>query len=201
MAVKARATDELDKIKNAVFLLLEKRGARLSPRIVVSFSVEECNLHERDEFIEYWSQYVDAIRVNETYSDERKIRKEVSASGRYPCREIYDSMTIDYNSDVRICCLDGYRETNLGNVFRDGVSNVWNGEELRKIRKIHETNNYKKYKFCQTCEQWAGFKVTKEKVDKDILIRSNDFTTYYNRLDRWDVWENKLKRYDKYQLE
>ena len=25
--------------------------------------------------------------------------------------------------------------------------------------------------------------------------------TVLDRLDRWDVWENKLKRYDKYQLE
>jgi radical SAM protein with 4Fe4S-binding SPASM domain len=194
--VKTRATDELEKIKKAVFLLLEKRGDRLRPRVVVSFSVEESNLDERDEFVEYWTQHVDAVRINEVYSDDRKIQKEISAPERYPCREIYDSMTIDYNGDVRICCLDGYRETNLGNVFKDSVYSVWHGEELQRIREVHETNNYEKYKFCQTCEQWAGFKITKERMENQLLVRGNDFTTYYNRVDRLDTWSNESKRDD-----
>ena len=67
---------------------------------------------------------------------------------------------------MRICCLDGYRETNLGNVFEDGLYNVWNGEEFQRIRGIHEAGEYEKYKFCQTCEQWAGFKITKEKNNR-----------------------------------
>ena len=194
--VKTRATDKLDKIKNAVFLLLEKRGARRSPRIVVSFSAEECNISEREDFVEFWIKHVDAVRVNEVYSDKRKIKKEITVSKRYPCREIYDSVTIDYNGVARICCLDGYRETNLGNVFEDGLYNVWHGEELQRIRKIHETNDFEKYNFCQTCEQWAGFKITKEKEEKGLLIRGNDFTTYYNRIDGLDTWSNESKRDD-----
>jgi len=194
--LKTRATDQLEKIKTAVFLLLEKRGAQRSPRIVVSFSAEECNVCEREDFVDFWVQHVDAVRVNEVYSDKRKIKKEISASERYACREIYDSMTIDYDGVARICCLDGYRETNLGNVFEDGIHNVWHGNELKKIREVHEKNDYEKYKFCQTCEQWAGFKITKEKEDKDLLVRGNDFTTYYNRTDRLDTWSNESKRDD-----
>jgi radical SAM protein with 4Fe4S-binding SPASM domain len=194
--LKTRATDELEFIQNAVFLLLEKRGERRKPRISVSFSAEECNVSERDDFVRFWSQHVDSIRVNEVWSDDRKIEKEISILERHPCREIYDSMIIDYNGEVRICCLDGYRETNLGNVFEDGLYNVWHGEELQRIRKIHETGEYENYKFCQTCEQWAGFKITKEKKDEKFLIRGNDFSTYYNRLDRLDTWGDELKRND-----
>jgi MoaA/NifB/PqqE/SkfB family radical SAM enzyme len=194
--LKTRSTDQLDKIKNAVFLLLEKRGTQRSPRIVVSFSAEECNICEREDFVEFWIQHVDAVRVNEVYSDNRKIEKEISASKRYACREIYDSMTIDYNGVARICCLDGYRETNLGNVFEEGLHNVWHGEELQRIREIHESNDYENYKFCQSCEQWAGFNITEEKEDNGLLIRGNDFTTYYNRLDGLDTWSNESKRED-----
>ena len=194
--IKTRATDQLDKIKNAVFLLLEKRGVRRSPRIVVSFSSEECNISEREDFVEFWVQHVDAVRVNEVYSDTRKIEKEIRSSERYACREIYDSLTIDYDGVARICCLDGYRETNLGNVFNDGVSNVWHGPELQRIREIHESNDYEKYKFCQNCDQWAGFKITEEKEEKNLLIRGNDFTTYYNRIDALDTWSASSKRKD-----
>jgi radical SAM protein with 4Fe4S-binding SPASM domain len=194
--VKTRATDQLDKIKEAVFLLLEKRGTRRNTRIVVSFSAEECNISEREDFVEFWIKHVDAVRVNEVYSDKRKIKKEISASERYACREIYDSMTIDYDGVARICCLDGYRETNLGNVFEDGLYNVWHGKELQRIREVHEANDYEKYKFCQTCEQWAGFKITEEKEDEGLLIRGNDFTTYYNRIDELGTWSNESKRDD-----
>jgi radical SAM protein with 4Fe4S-binding SPASM domain len=194
--VKTRATDQLDEIKNAVFLLLEKRGSRRSPRIVVSFSAEECNISEREDFVKFWIQHVDAIRVNEVYSDKRKIEKEITVSDRYACREIYDNLTIDYDGVARICCLDGYRETNLGNVFDDGVYKVWHGPELQRIRKIHESNDYEKYKFCQSCDQWAGFKITEEKEENDLLIRGNDFTTYYNRIDGLDTWSEASKRAD-----
>jgi len=194
--IKTRATDQLDKIKKAVFLLLEKRGSLRGPRIVVSFSAEECNVSEREDFVEFWIQHVDAVRVNEVYSDNRKIEKEITASKRYACREIYDNLTIDYDGVARICCLDGYRETNLGNVFNDGVYNVWHGLELERIRKIHESNDYDKYKFCQSCDQWAGFNITKEKEENGLLIRGNDFTTYYNRVDALDTWSDESKRVD-----
>ena len=194
--LKTRATSELELITNSVFLLLEKRAERKKPRISVSFSTEECNASERDDFVKFWAQHVDVVRVNEVWSDDRKIEKESSVLNRYPCREIYDSINIDYNGEVRICCLDGYRETNLGNVFEDGLYNVWNGEEFQRIRGIHEAGEYEKYKFCQTCEQWAGFKITKEKKDEDFLIRESDFSTYYNRLDRLDTWGDELKRND-----
>ena len=194
--LKTRATDELELITDSVFLLLKKRGERKKPRISVSFSAEECNASERESFVNFWTQHADSVRINEVWSDDRKIEKEVSVLDRYPCREIYDSMNIDYNGDVRICCLDGYRETNLGNVFKDGLYSVWHGDEFRRIREIHEAGEYKKYKFCQTCEQWAGFKITKEKRDEEFLIRESDFSTYYNRLDRLGTWSGELKRDD-----
>ena len=63
--IKTRATDRLERIHNAVFLLLEKRGGKDTPRIVVNMTVEEANRPERDEFLEYWIQHVDAVRINE----------------------------------------------------------------------------------------------------------------------------------------
>ena len=48
----------------------------------------------------------------------------VVSRDRTPCREIYDQMIIDFNGDVRMCCVDGYRVTNLDNVFENGVHGV-----------------------------------------------------------------------------
>ena len=142
-------------------------------------------------FLKYWIKEVDAVRINEAYDDCKKI--STSPKGgvkREPCREIYDSMSIDFNGDVRMCCLDAYRETNLGNVFKDGVLNVWNNAKFKRLRCSHEDSSIPIDKFCDGCEQWAGFNIIEEYEKKGILIRKTKFSSYYNRLDRLSNWKN-----------
>jgi radical SAM protein with 4Fe4S-binding SPASM domain len=194
--VKTRSTNRLERIHNAVFLLLEKRGERASPRVVVSFTAEDCNRHEQEEFLRYWIQYVDAVRINEMYTYERTIDNVVVTRDRTPCREIYDQMIIDFNGDVRMCCVDGFRVTSLGNVFEHGVYNVWHGEALTAVRKSHEDRNYGDQPFCRSCTLWSNYNVINEHEEGNLLIRSSDSTTYYNRLDRMNHWKEELRRND-----
>jgi len=194
--VKTRATSRLETIERAVFHLLEKRGTKETPRIVVSFTAEECNRHQQDEFLQRWIQHVDAVRINGMYTYERGIDDLTVKRDRTPCREIYDQMNIDFNGDVRMCCLDGFRVTNLGNVFEDGVYNVWHGEGFNSVRKHHEEGNYGAEPFCQSCTLWASYNITDEREEGTLLIRSSDSTTFYNRLDRMDSWKNEIKRND-----
>jgi radical SAM protein with 4Fe4S-binding SPASM domain len=194
--VKTRATNRLQRIHDAVFLLLEKRGSAESPRVMVNFTVDEHNRHERDEFLAYWINHVDAVRINEVYTYERGIDGLVVSRERTPCREIYDQMNIDFNGEVRMCCLDGFRVTNMGNVFRDGVYGVWHGEALTAVRKHHEENNYAAEPFCQNCTLWASYNIINEHQEGDLLVRSSDSITYYNRLDRISNWKKEIRRND-----
>jgi len=193
---KTRATTRLEKIHEAVFLLLEKRAGKDAPRIVVNMTVEDANRGERDEFLEYWIQHVDAVRINEMYTHERSVDGVVFSRGRTPCREIYDQMNIDFNGNVRMCCLDGFRVTNLGNVFEDGVYNVWHGKGFTEARTAHEEANYGALPFCDTCTLWASYNITDERTEGNLLIRSSDSINYYNRLDRMETWKDEIKRND-----
>ena len=194
--VKTRATNRLKRIHEAVFLLLEKRAGRDLPRIVVNFTVEDANRGERDEFLEYWIQHVDAVRINEMYTHDRSVDNIVYSRDRTPCREIYDQMNIDFNGNVRMCCLDGFRVTNLGNVLEDGVHNVWHGKGFAEARTAHEQGNYGSLPFCDTCTLWASYNITDEKTEGNLLIRSSDSINYYNRLDRMETWKDEIKRND-----
>ena len=115
---------------------------------------------------------------------------------RVPCREIYDSMSIDFDGTSRMCCVDGYRETNLGNVFKDGVLDVWKGGKYNEVRKSHEDKNTKIDPFCETCDQWAGFNIINEYESEKLLIRETAFSTYYNRIDKLSNWTSDSKRLD-----
>ena len=193
---KTRASNELERISDAVHRLLEHRGDSLTPRIVVSFSEEEANSHEKEQFINHWINFVDAIRINEIYDSSRRLEKADYEIARQPCREIYDSMNVDFDGTVRMCCVDGYRETDLGNVFEDGVLAVWNGSAFQKLRMGHEGKADTIDPFCDSCDQWAGFNIISEVEENGLLLRRTAHSTYINRLDRLSNWTEETKRRD-----
>jgi radical SAM protein with 4Fe4S-binding SPASM domain len=189
--MKSRGTDKLEEIERAVFTMLKARGDRTHPRIGVTFTSEECNAHERDEFVKKWINYVDVIRVGERYESYGKVHGHVKKvelpKKRTPCQALYDTMAVHFNGDVSVCCLDGMRETNMGNILKDGVHKVWHGEAFTKARHYHETGQWDKVPFCKGCKVWARYDY-EEIVENGVLIRRSPLMTYYNRVDRLETW-------------
>jgi len=188
--VKTRSTDELGKVKKAVFSLLEKRASKNLPRIGVSYTEDEINEAETEDFLNYWIEHVDAVRINATYTDDRHVVKDdISSSDRKPCKFLFDSMVINYNGDVPVCCLDTFNQTNMGNVFDNNVKEVWQGSDFEFVRKAQIDGDYDKIPFCKNCDIWASDHYN-ETTEGNLFIRRSAYMTYYNRIDRLDSWKN-----------
>jgi MoaA/NifB/PqqE/SkfB family radical SAM enzyme len=187
---KIRGIEKLEKIEAAVFRMLAARGERDLPRISVSFTLQEANRHEEARFVERWSGAVDCVRVgllfeNGTFPDMK------APTERLPCPALYKTMPIHNDGTVTICCLDGFKSTNVGNVFEQGVKVVWGGEEFAKVRYYHETAQWDKVPFCKNCNGWAQHEFDEEVRDGLLIRRSPEFT-YYNRIDRLKNWKGSL---------
>lgn len=186
--LKTRATAKIEKVNNAVFNLLKARGNESSTRIGVSFTKEEANLHEEKAFIAYWIQYVDAVRVNELYLlNEGPVFQE----NRPPCPVLYDTLFLGPSGNARLCCLDVFDTTSVGNVLKTSVQDVWNSEELNKVRKFHEAGEFDKVDFCKDCQDWSRYSFDAEYKENNILIRKSKLMTYYNRIDKLETWKNR----------
>ncbi len=188
--MKVRGIDKIEKIEAAVFRMLRVRGEHDFPRINVSFTVQDANRHEEKAFVERWSGVVDCVRVgllfdNGTFPD-MKVPEQ-----RLPCPTLYKTMPVHNDGTVTICCLDGFKATNVGNVFEKGVKNVWLGEEFAKVRYYHETGQWDKVPFCTNCNGWAQYEFETEVRDGLLIRRSPEFT-YYNRIDRLGNWQGPL---------
>lgn len=183
---KTRDTDKLDKINRAVFNLLEARGTKSTPRIGVSFTVEAMNIHEKDDFVSYWTQHVDAVRINELYryGSDGNIQEN-----RPPCSVLYDTLFIGINGNARICCLDVFDKTSVGNVLETSVKEVWHGDKMNQIRHYHETGQFDKIDLCKNCEDWSRYMFEEEYEKNGLLIRKSKLITYYNRIDRLNNWK------------
>jgi radical SAM protein with 4Fe4S-binding SPASM domain len=191
-----RGTKHYQVVVDNVFKMLEARGDGVLPRIGVSFTVDEHNSFQKDDFIKYWLEHVDYVRVNETYGHDRKLNNITPEISNEPCREIFDQLVISYDGSVRICCLDAFREIEIGNVLKDGVMKVWDGEVFNNIRKMHLDGKIREYDFCKNCDLNYAFMVTDEENDGKILTRKSLAITFYNRLDRIESWNQDLKRRD-----
>lgn len=187
---RIRGIDKVEKIEAAVFRMLAARGDREKPRVGVSFTLQDANQEEEQEFVERWSAVVDCVRVGLIF-ENGTFPGMIVPEKRTPCPALYNTMPVHNDGQVTVCCLDGFKATNLGNVFEQGVKEVWQGEEFAKVRYFHETGQWDKVPFCKGCNGWAQHDFAEEVRDGLLIRRSPEFT-YYNRIERLANWQGRL---------
>ncbi len=184
---KIRGIDKLEKVEAAVFRLMKIRGEQDYPRVGVSFTIQDGNRHEVDAFVARWVGVVDVVRTGLVFLNGR-FPDMATPAKRIPCPAVYTTLPVHNDGTVTVCCLDGFKATNMGNVFKDGgVKAVWHGEEFAKVRYYHETGQYDKVPFCKNCNGWAQYEF-EEEVRDGLLIRRSPQYTYYNKIDRLRNW-------------
>lgn len=187
---KIRGIDKLSKLESAVFRMLKIRGAAEKPRVGVSFTKQDDNRHETDAFVQRWAGVVDVVRVGLVFIDGSFPEMQAPAV-RTPCPAIYNTLPVHNDGTVTVCCLDGFKKTNVGNVFKEGVNAVWQGEAFAKLRYYHETAQWDKAPFCEKCNGWAQHEFEDEIRDGLLIRRSPEFT-YYNKIERLANWKGRL---------
>ena len=82
---------------------------------------------------------------------------------RLPCSDLWYKMTINYKGDVNLCCHDYKGLYKIGNLLKDSVEQIWNNEEIKKIREQHELGKFEG--LCANCIEWAKKEEYKELKD------------------------------------
>ncbi|MGH6662035.1 MAG: radical SAM/SPASM domain-containing protein [Rhodospirillales bacterium] len=191
--LKTRGIDKLDKIVDNLRMMLRIRGDGLYPRIGATLTVEPANQDEVEEFVAQWTPVVDVVRIGLVYAGGELKGLPPEQGPRKPCALLYQTMPIHYNGDVSICCFDSLGDHLVGNVFKDGgVRAVWHGEELTRLRRLHESGRFDEIPFCKNCNAWAGY-MFEEEVRDGLLIRRSPQFVYYNRIDRLGSWHDNLR--------
>jgi len=187
---KVRGIRNLERIENAVFRMLKARGDQEKPRIGVSFTIQDTNRHELDDFIARWVGVVDVVRTGRIFEDG-SFQGLAAPKERTACPVIYKTLPVHNEGLVTVCCLDGMCTTNMGNVFETSVREVWHGEEFTKMRYLHETAQWDAIPFCGSCNGWAQYEF-KEEIRDGLLIRHSPEFSYYNKIARLNNWGENL---------
>ncbi len=151
----------------------KKKGEKV-PEIQVS-SVDTDDYRDgQEEFISFWREHADFVRIYEEHDIDGRFRnrehiKEADTIiKRLPCRRLYTDMVINWDGSISLCCYDWAETHNLGNVQNDSIMKIWNADEMQKLRKMHENNCITSDYLCYQCEYWKADYLDEKVLGKKI---------------------------------
>ena len=132
----------------------QERGAKV--QVVVQMVRMQRNAGEVDDFIRFWSAIpgVDQVRIKE---DETNLLQpeavHAAQDWKYPCHYLWRGpMYVKHNGDVYPCCqsymLDGRP---VGNVAAQSLDEIWNSEEMQRMRGLHAAGRAGEIAICSRC--------------------------------------------------
>ena len=99
------------------------------------------------KFKNYWKKYVDNVEVGITNYARLKDFK----GNHIICKEPWQKLSVDWDGNVSACCGDYDRLLNIGNINKDSLYDIWNGELIKSYRKIISCNKLDSLSLCSGC--------------------------------------------------
>ena len=81
---------------------------------------------------------------------------------RYPCRSLWESVTINSDGKVSACCIDWKQALITGDLNKESILDLWNGEELKDLREVHREGREETLPLCSQCNYWSWLPRMKE---------------------------------------
>lgn len=158
---KIRRNLNFDIVKKNIenLVKLKKDLKSYKPRIGLVFVEIDQSEKEIKDYYKYWENKVDSIqRINmRNWAGQIKGKSEKSfhfkSKERTPCANLWEKLTIDWDGDAVLCCDDWNHSIILGNLKKQSLKDIWNGEKLKRIREIHKGGEFDKIPLCKNCNK------------------------------------------------
>ena len=141
--------------KNVDNLIKLKKHKKLKkPLIRLQFTIMKENVDEFAEFKKQWEDKVDilvGLNYNQRGDQESKAVDNPIVTGRAYCSEPWRRMTFTSTGSVQMCCADWYNKSPVGDITKQSVSDIWNGNLLNKYKKYIENLQHDKIIACKEC--------------------------------------------------
>lgn len=158
-----RRADFETVVRNAVRFLELKKGLP-KPTCIVQLIRMHLNRAEIEAFRNRWSQYECEVLVTwlDTWANQFPGLCLLTDSlcpnrskPRVACADLWFKMIVNWRGEVVICCHDWTPKIVLGDLNRETVREVWNGDAIRNPRRIHLIGQFERVDFCKECFEWS----------------------------------------------
>lgn len=142
------------KVRQNVIDLAEEKKRRNSffPIIRVSWVDMEINSHEKDDFVEFWSEIVNHVDIQNWSNFAKNANpEELLNPKQFECRSPWQRVSILANGEILPCCDFNGRNIPIGTISENTLEEVWNSERLAKVREGIILDNSPNCSSCQRC--------------------------------------------------
>jgi radical SAM protein with 4Fe4S-binding SPASM domain len=159
--------------RNACEFIRLKRAINPGGRVRISMVQLRENLAEAEAYVRHWAERLgpnDQVVVTRGYNwgiarDVVRLGSTRAAHNRVPCVGLWTSCVIDVEGQVRLCCADQDGRTQVGDVRRQSIAEIWHGRELSRVRDMHLDGRRHEIEMCDGCPIWS---VTKHVLKHEI---------------------------------
>ena len=166
---RQRVNAKYDEVVANVEALLELRAARgeTTPHLILSLVGTDAVKASLAEFEALWEPKLletdeifvcSAITWAGTFGfagapEPAAMAPERSGGGRPPCRMLYKTLTVYYDGRTTPCCYDHACQLEVGNANEASVEEIWKGERLADLRRLHEEGRQDEIPLCAGCPE------------------------------------------------
>ncbi len=152
---------DYDVVVNNVKEFIKKRNQDNSKtKLSVTMIDMDITHNEIKSFKKMWTGLADEIFLNNyntwagTFTD-RNINNQQLARPSFPCKNLWREMTINYNGKVSFCCMDFNSTIIIGDVTKQSIEEIWHGEIIGKLRKLHLEGKSNEIPLCRNCNEYV----------------------------------------------
>lgn len=154
---KVMKIDYQKTIQNLKLLIKSKKQQHSKLKIRISMTLVKNNESSVEKFIKKWSKQVDSVSVNKVHNyhgnvEDRSHKFKINFQKKpFPCRYLWDTITIDVNGNIVLCCLDYESQHIFGNVISKPILKSFYSQKLSSIRQFHLESKTKNIDICHSC--------------------------------------------------
>lgn len=115
---------------------------------------------EIQEFIQKWQPIADQVQVTGVHSWSGAINNlavtDEKSQRRYPCGLLWFMLAVNADGQVSVCNVDWDRSGVVGDIYRQSISEIWNGKAMKAVRRNHLHGCWNNPKVCEDCVVWVS---------------------------------------------
>ena len=163
--------DNLRVLRNLKYEMASKKPF-VAVKMIDTFS------EENEIFRETYQDVADEIYLDQPHnwvqpSNDSFIDK-LYKDGNFPvikrkykisCTMPFTTLAVRSNGDVAPCCIDWYGGTNVGNISKETIKELWEGEKIYNLQVLQLTNRKQDNISCKNCEFYLNSEYSLDNID------------------------------------
>lgn len=149
---------DYDVVSKNIIYFTDKRKELKKEFPLINFSLMILKQNSKDikKFIELWEKRGDSVMTYMPldWAGDKKIDTiaEVKINKkRWPCMSLWQSVMIDAEGNVIMCCMDYESKVKFGNALKTPIKEIMNSPKFRQIRELHKKGVYS-MPVCDKCD-------------------------------------------------